>query len=94
MQINDITGLISTEHSPETGKVIVRMIHKIRENVIRCKTSHATQFMLKSGLESFRETGKEASTSEPTQKHQWTCFYPKLVCNLSASERKNLNEDL
>ena len=94
MQSNDITGSRLTEHSQDTGKAIVRMIHKIRENVVRCKTSHATQFMIKSGLESFRENGTEVSKSDQTQMHQWTCFYPKLVCNLSASERKNLNEDL
>ena len=88
LRVNDIFGDRKAEYSRETGKVIARHIHHIRNLIVRKETSHATQYMLKKGLKIFGEDGVKASKAELTQMHQRICFKPELVKNLTPMERK------
>ena len=76
------------EYSRDTGKVIARCIHHIRNEIVRKETTHATQYMLKKGLKIFGKDSEKASKAELMQMHQRICFKPELMKNLTALERK------
>ena len=88
IRINDILGSRTAEYGLDTGKVIARNIHHLRNEIFRQETSYATQYMLKRGLKVFGEQGVVASKAELTQMHQRVCFKPELIKNLSELERK------
>ena len=86
--MDDILREKKAEYSRDTGKVIARYIHHIRNEIMRKETVHSTQYMLKKGLKIFGKDGVKASKAELMQMHQCICFKPKLVKNLSQTERK------
>ena len=76
IRINDILGSRTAEYGLDTGKVIARNIHHIRNEIVRQETSYATQYMLKRGLKVFGEQGVAASKAELTQMHQRVYLSP------------------
>ena len=89
LRVNDISGTRNLEYSLDTGKVIARMIHDVRDNIVRREESHAIQYFLKRGMKEFGEkAGKKAGQAELLQMHQRICFRPTLVKDLSASEKR------
>ena len=77
------------EYGLDTGKVIARMIHDLRDNIVRREESHTIQYVLKRGLKEFgRSAGKQASKAELLQMHQRVCFNPTLVKDLTKSEKR------
>ena len=86
--MNDITRTRNLEYGLDTGKVIARMIHDLRDNIVRREESHAIQYFLKRGLKEFGKVeGKKASKAKLLQMHQRVCFVPTLVKDLTASEK-------
>ena len=89
LRVNDITRTKNLEYGRDTEKVIARLIHDMRENIVRHEESHAIQYFPKRGLKEFgKAKGKKALKAELLQMHQRVCFVPTLVKDLSASEKR------
>ena len=86
LRVNDVTNL---EYGLETGKVIARLIHDMRDDIVRSEESHAVQYFLKQGLKEFgKAEGKKALKAKLLQMHKRICFIPTLVKDLSPSEKR------
>jgi hypothetical protein len=65
--------------------------HTITELNSKCHTTgkcFGQQMMLKKGLEKFGKEGRKAAIKEATQLHDWKCFVPIIVAELSKREKQ------
>ena len=76
------------------GRIMVGINHAINQTEGGVTKLFAQQYIIKKGLELFKEQGKEAAHKEVGQLHERACFRPIDISTLTKEEKRKCVEAL